>query len=246
MRVGVFDSGAGGLTVAKSLLKTPLFNEIIYYGDTARVPYGIKDSNTIIRYGLEAIEFFNNFNIDVLITACNTVSAYALYEMRQKSKYPIYGVIEPGIWALTNKIKDKNAKILIIGTRATINSKRYKTELEKLGYKNIISIQTGMLVPIVEEGILDGPVLEEMLKYYFKNIETPDAVILGCTHFPLIADAIKRYFNNKPILIHSGDAIVEYLQNKGYKEQSINPKITIYASDNVDGLRDIANKWLSV
>jgi len=244
MRVGVFDSGAGGLTVAKSLIENPIFNEIIYYGDTARVPYGTKDSNTIIRYSLEAIEFFNNFNVDILITACNTVSAYGLDSMRDKAKYPVYGVIEPGILALSKKIEDKDAKILIIATRATINSSKYQNELKELGYKNIDALQTGMLVPIVEEGILSGPVLDEMLKYYFKNIDTPDAIILGCTHFPLIADAISSYFNNKPLLIHSGDAIVEYLQDKNYTTKTLKPKIDIYASDNVDSLREIAKKWL--
>ena len=244
MKVGVFDSGAGGLTVAKSLLENPIFSEIIYYGDTARVPYGTKDSNTIIRYGLEAIEFFNNFNVDALITACNTVSAYALGDMRDKAKYPIYGVIEPGIWALNNKITNKDANILIIATRATIDSKRYENDLKMLGYRNITSIQTGMLVPVVEEGILEGSVLDEMLRYYFKDIKTPDAIILGCTHFPLISKPISQYFDNKPILIHSGDAIVEYLNKNGYENSTNTPEITIYASDNVDGLRVIANKWL--
>jgi glutamate racemase len=245
MKVGVFDSGAGGLTVVKSLIKTPLFEEIIYFGDTARVPYGIKDSNTIIRYGLEAIEFFNNFNIDVLITACNTVSAYALKDMRKKASFPIFGVIKPGIWALTEKIKNKEANILIIATRATINSKRYQNELKKLGYKNITAIQTGMLVPIVEEGITKGPVLNEMLKYYFKDIKNPDAIILGCTHFPLISNAISNYFENKPVLIHSGEAIIKYLQSKNYQIINKNPQLTIYASDNVTKLREIANKWLN-
>jgi glutamate racemase len=244
MRVGVFDSGAGGLTVAKSLLEKPIFDEIIYYGDTARVPYGPKDSNTIIRYALEAIEFFNNFNIDCLITACNTVSAYALPTMREKANYPIYGVIEPGILALSNKIKNKNSNILIIGTKATINSNRYQEALINLGYNNITSIQTGMLVPIVEEGILEGKVLEEMFNYYFKNINTPDAIILGCTHFPLISKAISNYFNNKPLLIHSGDAIVEFLHTQGYKKLNTKTDIKIYASDNVAALRALAKSWL--
>jgi len=244
MKVGVFDSGAGGLTVVKSLIEYPLFEEIIYYGDTARVPYGTKDSNTIIRYSLEALEFFNNFDIDILITACNTVSAYALDSLRDKSNYPIYGVIEPGIWALSQKVKSKDANILIMATRATINSKRYQSELKSLGYKNIESIQAGMLVPIVEEGILEGSVLNEMLHYYLKDIKEPDAIILGCTHFPLIAKEIAKYFNNKPILIHSGEAIVEYLEDKGYKNISKTPIIKINASDNVFALRDIAKKWL--
>ena len=244
MKIGIFDSGAGGLTVAKSLIEQPIFDEIIYYGDTARVPYGTKDSNTIIRYALEAIEFFNNFNIDALITACNTVSAYALPSMRSKANYPIFGVIEPGILALNNRIEDKNAKILIIGTRATINSQRYEDELKNLGFQNITSLQTGMLVPIVEEGITHGKVLDAMLEYYFKDIEAPDAIILGCTHFPLVAQAIDKYFNNKPLLIHSGDAVVEYLLNKGYKPLKKEPQIIIYASDNVAGLRQIASQWL--
>ncbi len=244
MRVGVFDSGAGGLTVAKALLNNPLFEEIIYYGDTARVPYGTKDSNTIIRYGLEAIEFFNNFNIDLLITACNTVSAYALTEMRSKASYPIYGVIEPGVWALTNVIKRKDANILIMATRATINSKRYQNSLKELGFNNITAIQTGMLVPIVEEGIFEGAVLNEMLKYYFKDIQPPDAIILGCTHFPLISNAISKYFNDKPILIDSAQAIIEYLKSKGYKQISKKPIFNIFASDNVKGLREIAKLWL--
>jgi len=244
VKIGIFDSGAGGLTVAKSLIQQPIFDEIVYYGDTARVPYGTKDSNTIIRYALEAIEFFNNFNVDALITACNTVSAYALPTMRSKASYPIFGVIEPGILALNSRIKKKEAKILIIGTRATINSGRYEYELRNLGYQNITSVQTGMLVPIVEEGIREGKVLNAMLEYYFHNIESPDAIILGCTHFPLIAEAIGKYFHNKPLLIHSGEAVVEYLLSHGYRPFNTKPEITIYASDNVTGLRKIASEWL--
>ena len=246
MKVGVFDSGAGGLSVASALISHRLFDEIIYFGDTARVPYGTKDSNTIVRYGLEAIEFFNNFDIDILITACNTVSAYALPDMRSKSSYPIYGVIEPGIKALTDKVKDKSANILIIGTRATISSSKYQNELKSLGYDNITAIQTGMFVPIVEEGIFSGKVLDAMLDYYFEKLNfIPDAIILGCTHFPLISDAILSYFDYKPILIHSGEAIVKYLNEQGIKDSvDIEPKLRIFASDNVNALRDTAKKWL--
>ena len=246
MRAGVFDSGAGGLTVASALISHKLFDEIIYFGDTARVPYGTKDSNTIVRYGLEAIEFFNNFDIDILITACNTVSAYALPDMRKKSDYPIYGVIEPGIKALTDKIQNRDANILIIATRATISSARYQNELKELGYRNIKAIQTGMLVPIVEEGIFSGRVIEAMFDYYFKDLDfIPDAIILGCTHFPLISDALSSYFKHKPILIHSGEAIVKYLNEQGIKRYSnIEPTLKIFASDNVSALRDTAKIWL--
>ena len=246
MKVGVFDSGAGGLSVVKSLLEHHLFEEIIYYGDTARVPYGPKDANTVIRYSLEALEFFNNFDIDLLITACNTVSAHAIGEMQAKASYPVVGVIEPGIKALQNSVQEKDAPILIIGTRATINSKRYQEALDSLGYHNITAMQTGLFVSMVEEGILDGPLLHQTIEHYFKGIQTPSAVILGCTHFPLISEAIRNYFGGVPLMIHSGEAIVEYLEEtQGIGEKSKKTELLIYASDNVDGLRKIADRWLN-
>ena len=245
MKIGVFDSGAGGLSVVKSLLAHNLFDEIIYYGDTARVPYGPKDKNTIIRYSLEALEFFNNFDIDLLITACNTVSAYALPEMNAQSNYPVLGVIEPGVMALENSRLAKDDPILIMATRATINSGRYRRALKDLGHTNITSLQTGLFVPLVEEGIFEGKLLEATMEHYFSEIEEPKAIILGCTHFPLIGDALLEYFNHKPILIHSGEAIVEYLEKK-YElfEKKEEANLKIFASDNVAGLRQIADKWL--
>ena len=246
MRIGVFDSGAGGLSVVKSLIKSKYFDEIIYYGDTARVPYGTKDKNTIIRYSLEALEFFNNFDIDFLITACNTVSAYALEDMNQQSKYPVIGVIKSGVMAVEKHNIKKDEPILIIATRATIASNQYQTALRELGYNNITAIQTGLFVPMVEEGIFDGEVLDATMRYYFKDISTPSALILGCTHFPLISNSLSNYFNNSPTLIHSGEAIVNYLE-EGYslKQRKDKPELKIFASENVLGLRKIAKIWLS-
>jgi len=246
MRIGVFDSGAGGLSVVKSILERKLFDEIIYYGDTARVPYGTKDKNTIIRYSLEALEFFNNFDIDLLIVACNTVSAYALKEMREVSSYDIVGVIEAGIIDVENKLIDNDDSILVIATRATIASNRYQDELKNRGYNNIIAIQTGLFVPLVEEGLRDGAILNEVIDYYFKNLSQPKAIILGCTHFPLISNYIRDYFPTKPKIIHSGEAIVEYLEKiHNIKSKSQITNLKIFASDNVNGLRDIAKDWLS-
>jgi len=245
MKIGVFDSGAGGLSVVKSLLSENLFDEVIYYGDTARVPYGPKDKNTIIRYSLEALEFFNNFDIDLLITACNTVSAYALNEMNAQSKYPVLGVIKAGVMALENSQISKDDDILIIATRATVNSYRYQQELEDLNYKNITALQTGLFVPLVEEGMFNGNVLDATMQHYFSEIKSPQAIILGCTHFPLIGEALQNYFDTKPLLIHSGEAIVEYLEAR-YDLSSKNrkTKLKIFASDNVAGLRKIAKHWL--
>ena len=245
MKVGVFDSGIGGLTVVKSLLEHQLFEEIIYYGDTARVPYGIKDKNTIIRYGLEAVEFFKNFELDLIIVACNTVSAYALDEMREISSCPIYGVVKAGAIATSNTLSDKNSNILILGTNATIKSRAYESELHSLGFENLQIKATGLFVPLVEEEIFNGEILEATFKHYFKDIQHPDAVILGCTHFPLISDALQNYFGNEVRLIHSGDAIVEYLEKEfDFTEKFDNPTMKYFASENPDALKKIAKKWL--
>jgi len=246
MKLGVFDSGIGGLTVVKSLLEHQLFEEIIYYGDTARVPYGTKDKNTIIRFGLEAVEFFKNFELDLIVVACNTVSAYALDEMRENSKCPVIGVVEAGVKATSNTLKNKDTNILILGTKATINSKTYENGLKKLGFNNVESKATGLFVPLVEEEIYDGAILTECFDYYFKEIKYPNAVILGCTHFPLISKALQKYFAKDTIFIHSGDAIVEELEaeftfTKRYKDTVLR----FFASENPDALRKIAKKWLN-
>ena len=247
MKVGVFDSGIGGLTVVKSLLEHQLFEEIIYYGDTARVPYGIKDKNTIIRYGLEAVEFFKNFELDLIIVACNTVSAYALDEMRENTSCPIIGVVEAGVKATSNALRNKESNILVLGTKATINSKAYEIKLNLMGFNNLQTKATGLFVPLVEEEIYSGDILESTFKHYFKTIKSPNAIILGCTHFPLISEAIGKYFGDKTILIHSGDAIVEYLESEfKFLHKYPDPNMKFFASENPDALKAVAAKWLSL
>ena len=246
-KVGVFDSGIGGLTVVKSLLEHRLFDEIIYYGDTARVPYGVKDRNTIIRYALEAVEFFKNFDIDLLIVACNTVSAYALDEMRAQAPFDVVGVVEPGILAAKNALGDTGAEVLVLGTKATVGSGAYQSLLKTHGYTNIEAKATGLFVPIVEEGLFEGEVLQSAMHHYFAGCKTPDAVILGCTHFPLIANAISAYFGNKALLIHSGEAIVEYLEaHYGITKGAAETDLKFFASENPDGLRKVAAVWLKL
>ncbi|WP_334085304.1 glutamate racemase [Helicobacter typhlonius] len=247
MRAGVFDSGVGGLSVLKSLINAKFFDEIIYYGDTARVPYGVKDKQTIVRFSLEALDFFAPHNIDILIVACNTVSAYALKEMQAKSKIPIVGVIEPGVLAVQNKLTHTDSQILVIATRATINSGEYEVRLRKIGFWNLKSLATGLFVPMVEEGILEGVMLESVFEHYFSQITTPPkAIILGCTHFPLIAPALSAYFKHQSILIHSGEAIVEYLQSHlNLTSQGDLKSLQFYASENPAMLTKIAQKWLN-
>lgn len=245
MKVGVFDSGIGGLTVVKSLLENKLFEEIVYFGDTARVPYGIKDKTTIIRYAIEAVEFFKNFELDLIIVACNTVSAHALNEMREVSSCPVIGVVEAGILATSNALKDKNSNILILGTKATINSKAYEIGLKEKGFNNLQAKATGLFVPIVEEEIYSGEILEATFRHYFDALKKPDAIILGCTHFPLISDAIQNYFGKDTILIHSGDAIVEQLElDFKFTTKYETTKLEFFASENPDALKNVAKQWL--
>lgn len=244
MKVGVFDSGIGGLTVVKSLIEHKLFEEIIYYGDTARVPYGAKDKNTIIRYSLEALEFFKNFDIDMLIVACNTASAFAIQELQEVATIPVVGVIKPGVLAVENRLTNKDSNILVIATKGTIQSKRYENELTAKGYKNITSVQTGLFVPIVEEGIFEGEILDATLKHYFKGIDNIDAVILGCTHFPLIESKISNYLQGCQT-IHSGDAIVDFLIHEHKHDKNFEKtKVTFFASENPEGLKVVAKNWL--
>ena len=244
MKAGVFDSGVGGLTVVKSLLENQIFEDIIYYGDAARVPYGSKDKNTIIRYCLEALEYFENYNIDMLIIACNSASAFALDELKKIASIPVVGVIDSGILAVKSKIENKNSNILVIGTKATINSNLYEDGLKNMGFENIISIATPLLVSLVEEEILDGDIVDATLKHYFKDIKNIDAVILGCTHFPLLEDKISNYFNGA-ITIHSGNAIVKYLKTKyNLTKKYSKTNIEFFASLNPNELKSVAEKWL--
>lgn len=245
-KIGVFDSGVGGLSVLKSLLEARLFKDIVYYGDTARVPYGVKDKETIVRFSIEAGEFFKAQNIDMLIVACNTVSAFGLKALRNLLQIPVLGVIDAGVLATARALKDKESHILVIATKATIKSKQYQKKLATKGFTRIDALATGLFVPMVEEGILKGEFLKSAFKYYFSGLKTaPDALILGCTHFPLISKPLKKYFGAHTKLIHSGQAIVSQLQNEfKLKSQSTKTKVKFYASSDTSALKHTAKLWL--
>ena len=240
-KVGIFDSGVGGLTVAKSIYQAKLFDEIIYFGDTARVPYGSKNESTIIRYSLEALEFLKNFEINFLITACNSVSSCALPELRKEANFEVVGVIEAGIEAV-KKVAKKDDNILIIGTKTTINSNLYQIGLNNLGYKNIIALPTPLFVSIVEEEAYQRGLLDEVFKLYFSNLKNIDVVVLGCTHFPMLSSYLSEYFKGAK-LIHSGEAIVELLKNRYDLKPKKESKIQFLASENPNHLKEVARKW---
>ncbi len=243
-RCGVFDSGVGGLSVASEILKSKLFDEIIYFGDTARVPYGNKNESTIIRYSLEALEFLKNFDIDFLVVACNSASSVAVEELKKEAGFPVAGVIEAGVKALKS---DKNSKILLTGTRRTINSGKYQEMLLQRGFKNVVSVATPLFVPLVEEGVIEGRIVDEAFELYFGHINKSeiDCVILGCTHYPFLEKSFQKHFPNAK-LIHSGQAIVELLQNEYCLKEKPETSIKLFASDNPEELRSKAKEWLNL
>jgi glutamate racemase len=230
------------------MLEHKLFEEIVYYGDTARVPYGTKDKNTIIRYGIEAVEFFKNFELDLIIVACNTVSAYALDEMRDSADCPVIGVVEAGILACKNSLKDKQSNILILATKATVKSQAYETGLKGLGFTNIYAKATGLFVPLVEESIFTGEIIDATFKHYFLDTKnSPDALILGCTHFPLLEDELQKYFGKNTKLIHSGEAIVQHLQEQfDFSKKHPETTLKFFASENPEALKLVAHNWLGL
>jgi glutamate racemase len=244
MRCGVFDSGIGGLTVAAELLRAGLFEEIIYYGDTARVPYGNKNESTIIRYGLEGLEFLKNFDIDFMVVGCNSVSAIALPELQKEAPFPVVGVIEAGVEGI--KHFSRNSQILLIGTKATIGSGAYQTRLSQLGFEKVVARPTPLFVPLVEEGIWEGRLVEECFNLYFSDLkrEEVEVVVLGCTHYPFLIPSLSRYFPNARF-IHSGREIVSLLKKRFQLTGGKKSRMEIFASDNVGEVRRIARHWLA-
>ena len=239
-RCGIFDSGIGGISVAREILKAKLFDEIIYYGDTARVPYGNKNESTIIRYSLEALEFLKNFDIDFLVVACNTASSVAIEELKKEAPFPVVGVIEAGIEAV--KKENKNSNILLIGTRGTIKSNKYQFLLKKEGFKNIISIPTPLFVPLVEEKLYEGKIVDDVFELYFSKIDKNkiDIIILACTHYPFLSNSLKKHFPNAK-LIHSGQAIVDLLRTSFNLTSKNRTSIKLFASDNIEEFREKTN-----
>jgi len=223
MPIGIFDSGIGGLTVFKEINKTFPKADIYYLGDTARVPYGNKSKETIIRYSLECANYLRNFDIDVLVIACNTASSHSLDILKKQLDIEVIGVIEPGVDTALKYTK--NNKIGVIGTQATVRSNAYKNKLlEKNKNLEIYQKPCPLFVPLVEEGMIDNKIAELVVREYLEELVDKgiDTLILGCTHYPLLKDTIKRIYPNLTI-VDSSKATADYLKNccKDYTESSI-------------------------
>jgi len=205
--IGVFDSGVGGLTVVKELVRQMPHENIVYFGDTARVPYGTKSAETILRYSIENAIFLLKHKVKCIVIACHTATAYALEHLQHLFKVPVIGVILPGVEASLEA--SKNKKIAIIGTAATINSGAYQKEIlfhEPLA--EVFAYSCPLFVPLVEEGMLDHEATKLLIREYLKPvINSPvDTLLLGCTHYPLLAEQIKEILGPSITIVDSAHA----------------------------------------
>jgi glutamate racemase len=204
--IGVFDSGIGGLTVVKALIRELPAESIIYFGDTARVPYGTKSKTTIVKFSLENVEFLLRFGVKCIVIACNTSSSWALPTLRKYFKVPIVGVIRPGALAAVRATRNK--RIGVIGTRATIHSGAYEAALTRLDPAvKVFSQSCPLFVPLVEEGWLNGAVCRRIAGEYLAPLQRQriDTLILGCTHYPLLAATLRQVLGSGVALVDSAE-----------------------------------------
>ncbi|MBI4355758.1 MAG: glutamate racemase [Candidatus Omnitrophica bacterium] len=202
--IGVFDSGIGGLTVVKELLRVLPREDLVYFGDTARVPYGTKSKATIVKFSLENVEFLLQHNVKLIIIACNTSSAWALATLKKYFKVPVLGVIRPGAKGAIELTRSR--RVGIIGTPSTIRSRAYETELRQLGRGVRVFTQScPLFVPLVEEGWEEEAVCLAVARRYLQPLlrQRIDTLILGCTHYPLLARVIQRVVGPRVRLVDS-------------------------------------------
>jgi glutamate racemase len=203
--IGVFDSGLGGLTVVKSLIEHLPSESIIYFGDTARVPYGTKSKSTIVKFSLENVEFLLRFDVKCIVIACNTSSSWALPTLRKYFKVPIVGVIRPGAMAAARQTRNK--RIGVIGTTATIRSGAYEAAIHRIDPAiTVFSRSCPLFVPLVEEGWRNDDIAVQVARRYLEPMRRQriDTLILGCTHYPLLSGAIRKVMGPGVALVDSG------------------------------------------
>jgi len=204
--IGIFDSGVGGLTVLKEVMKALPQEDTIYLGDTARVPYGTKSPETVTRYSMEITSYLVNRDIKLLVVACNTASALSLDELRKCFSIPIVGVIEPG--ARRAASTTKTGKIGVIGTEATIRSSAYTKAIKRINPEiEVINRACPLFVPLAEEGWVDNEVARLTAEIYLSGLrnEGVDTLVLGCTHYPILKDTISRIMGTGVHLVDSAE-----------------------------------------
>ena len=248
--IGVFDSGVGGLTVVKELIRQLPYEDIVYFGDTARVPYGIKSKETVIRFSIENILLLLKHNVKLICVACNTASSVALPVIKNHFRLPLVGVISPGVREAVYATKNK--RIGVIGTKGTIKSRTYEFEIKQLDAEvKVVACACPLFVPFVEEDWLSGKVVLDVAWTYLKPLKDSrvDTVILGCTHYPLLKPVIKEVLGKNVTLIDSAKQVaIEVkkilMQGNILNKGSHRGKHRFYVSDNPEWFCDLAKRFL--
>lgn len=250
--IGVFDSGVGGLTVAREIMRHLPNEDIVYFGDTARVPYGSKSKDNIIRYSRQIINFLRTKGVKAIVIACNTASAQALDVVQAEFDLPIIGVVEPGARAALDVTESK--KIGVIGTEGTVRSGMYEKVIQ--GMQPDVSVTAKacpLFVPLVEEGFKDHHVTEEIIDFYLASMKESDidALILGCTHYPLLRSKIMEYVGDKIKLVNPAYETAMDLKQLLQENDMENPDVegdhgsySFYVSDAADKFKQFANSIL--
>ena len=251
--IGVFDSGVGGLTVAREIMRQIPDERIVYFGDTARVPYGSKSPNTIIRYSRQIIRFLRTKNVKAIVVACNTASAFALETIKPELDIPIIGVVKPG--AKVAARTTENGKIGVIGTEGTIRSEIYtKTIHRENKDAQVMGRACPLFVPLVEEGWIKDPVTVAVAERYLQPFKESDidTLILGCTHYPLLRSTVREIMGEGVNLVNPAyETAVELrrllaeqgIANDG-KAQDGEAKYQFYVSDAAEKFMQFANSIL--
>ncbi len=252
--IGVFDSGVGGLTVAREIMRQLPNERIVYFGDTARVPYGSKSKETVTRFSRQIVHFLETQDVKAIVVACNTASAYALEELEKEVNIPMIGVVRPGTRAALEATVNK--KIGVIGTEATINSGIYSRYIQESDRDvTIIGKACPLFVPLVEEGLWEDPVTDEIARRYLAELVDSgiDTLILGCTHYPMLRSTVGKIVGQQVTLVNpayeTARELKALLADKGLESEH-RPELgtelyRFYVSDAADKFQRFANSILT-
>jgi len=248
--IGVFDSGIGGLTVLSEIISALPYEDTIYLGDTARVPYGIRSPETVTRYSFESARFLSAKGIKVLVIACNTVSSVSLRDLQAAADVPVIGVIEPGAKAAVASTVNK--KVGVIGTSATIQSNSYARAIKALDSSvEVAGLACSLFVPLVEEGWTEGRIVEMIAEKYLREIRDSgiDTLVLGCTHYPLLKGVLSRIMGNGVTLIDSAIETAKELKavmgrSSLLKSECADVKREYYVTDSPEKFREVGERFM--
>jgi glutamate racemase len=254
--IGVFDSGFGGLTVLKALLELIPAADYLYFGDTARLPYGSKSVETVGRYAVEAAHFLESHGAEVLVIACNSATALALDRIVAAAHVPVVGVVEPGAEAAAEV--SRNKKVVVVGTEATVCSHAYRKALEARGMR-AREKACPLLVPLVEEGWIEHPVTEQVGRIYLDEafadgFRDADTLVLGCTHYPLLKSLIRRVAPDHVSIVDSAESTARVVAGQlekvlphaapGKEGSRTAPRIQFFATDSVEKFQRLGERFL--